>query len=216
MRKQKFGIYATTDGHIYHVGKDHETRNGKPYNSKYGNRIYKEISGHTNIELYAHLSKVFVEPHQFVKAGDLIGIMGNTGCTQQLLIDDWTMELIRVENYTLYAWIIDMQCTDDGVIIIYDDMRENEDMMDLLNDYLIKHLHYSLFPDSSHLSGRYAIDPRPLLKSCVPPCNTKQSVGGKWNEVNTKYWKTMHMGVDFSGRVENLVENVTEFRESIE
>lgn len=220
-RKNKFGIYATCSGVIYHVGKEHEIRNGEPYNSKYGNRIYKEIENTGKYELYAHLSDSFVEAGQYVEAGQLIGIMGNTGCNEQSLIDGWTMTRIMKENYALYAWVVDMQCKDDGVIIIYDDMRENKYRMDQLNDYLVKHLHYSIFPDYLHLSGKYAIDPRDHLKSCIPPCNSLQSA--KWNEVNYNYWKVAHEGVDFSGLLENIIFNwqhqtglfLNNFRESI-
>ena len=68
-RKHSLGIYATCDGRIFTQG----------YSNTLGNRIYKRIHGTEQIERYCHLDQIFVSDGQFVKEGDLIGIMGNTG-----------------------------------------------------------------------------------------------------------------------------------------
>lgn len=76
-----------------------------------------------------------------------------------------------------------------------------------------RHLHFGLYPSVNELSAKYAIDPRELLKTGYPVCNTKQS--GAWNEdyshIHTwyvdKYGKPyLHAGVDFSGLQSNLID----------
>lgn len=69
LRKHKLGIYATCDGFIYTQG----------FSNTLGNRIYKRIDGTKKLERYCHLLVIFTEDGQFVKEGELIGIMGNSG-----------------------------------------------------------------------------------------------------------------------------------------
>ncbi len=61
------------------------------------------------------------------------------------------------------------------------------------------HLHYDRFPDSDHLRGKYAIDPREHLIENTAPVNTKQTVGGGWKaDYSHIYGRPyLHMGIDF-------------------
>ncbi|MFM7430399.1 MAG: M23 family metallopeptidase [Cytophagales bacterium] len=63
-------VYATGDGVVLYTGF-----------STYGNVIYLD-HGFDFETRYAHLSKYIVEPGQFVKRGQVIGYVGNTGLSQ--------------------------------------------------------------------------------------------------------------------------------------
>lgn len=206
MRNHEFGIYATSNGRVFFVGQDVEIRNDKEYKSKYGNRIYKEIEGSKKIELYAHLYKVYVKSGDYVKAGQLIGTMGNTGMTEQSLIDEWTMQEIKAENPELYKWVMSFQDNEDEILIT-SGMKDKALMMDELNDYLIKHLHYGLYPSDDKLMAKHAIDPYKHLLNNKRPCNTKVTglFGADYSKIHGKPY--IHKGVDFSGRKQHLIDD---------
>jgi len=61
-------IYATGDGKVTYVG----------YNKGYGKHIMID-HGFNYVTLYAHMSKYNVKKRQYVKRGDIIGYIGNSG-----------------------------------------------------------------------------------------------------------------------------------------
>lgn len=70
-------IFATKGGKVVHAG------TGGSYGDAYGNYVVVEtkFKGKTRQVLYAHLSRPTVKVGQRVRAGDTIGISGETGNT---------------------------------------------------------------------------------------------------------------------------------------
>jgi murein DD-endopeptidase MepM/ murein hydrolase activator NlpD len=69
------GIYAAADGVVNDIRLDGDS---DPTRTPYGNQIRIQHEGGYE-SIYAHLSEVTVTQGQFVKAGQLIGLSGNTG-----------------------------------------------------------------------------------------------------------------------------------------
>lgn len=75
-------VYAVADGIILRTGRGNGLRNahGVPYHS--GIYAYQDIGVHGGDHMriyYGHLASLAVKPGQFVRAGQLIGIMGGSG-----------------------------------------------------------------------------------------------------------------------------------------
>ena len=68
-------IYAAEDGVVSEVRLDGDS---DPLNKPYGNQVRIQHAG-SYLTIYAHLSHVVVSKGQSVKAGQLIGLSGNTG-----------------------------------------------------------------------------------------------------------------------------------------
>lgn len=70
-------IFATRGGKVVHSGW------GGSYGSAYGNYVVVQTfyNGRRRQCLYAHLSKNIVKPGQRIKAGDVVGLSGETGNT---------------------------------------------------------------------------------------------------------------------------------------
>ena len=66
-------IYACADGEVFDV----RPNDGNAYGLHV--RIRHRVNGHEYRTIYAHLSKVLVSENQHVRAGELIGLAGNTG-----------------------------------------------------------------------------------------------------------------------------------------
>lgn len=201
LRNKKFGVYAGEKGVVLFVGQKKEFREGKPYFSSLGIRVYIKLSD-GKVVAYCHLARTYLKEGMKVKAGSLIGIMGNTGMPKQTHVSESTLRRIRNEDAALYKWFLSFQDKSLGRKL-YKTMKYVSKFFSRLEWYLNKHLHIYLFPDSKSLWGNDAIDPTDWLLRSAAVVNTKAST--PFGKVNEKVWKTKHMGFDFSGLLQNLI-----------
>lgn len=212
VRTNEFDIYAVSEGIVLWVLPEIRLNDG--YSSPLGLRLLvRHLDG--TIGWYCHLKRTSLEKGNHLKAGSLIGEMGNTGMSVQTHLNIKTIDYIKTQDIDLWTWLIKFQNKAGEPIKLIKKMKRKLTYYKRLERYLDKHLHIMLTQDKDHLHSKYAINPIEWLLSGCPPCNTKQSIDGGWKAIYTDFEgnKYEHKAVDTSGRPQNLItgwENVTQ------
>lgn len=203
-RRNAFDVYAVSEGVILWVLP--EVREADGYKSAYGLRVLvKHLDG--TIGWYCHLANTHLKKGSHVKAGSIIGRMGNTGRSEQKVIPARMIEIIKHMDGSLYSWIKGF-IDDNGEVYLNSFPKNNLMMNKRLEFFLDKHLHLMLTPDEKKLQGKYAICPLDWIFNGCPPVNTKQSLGGGWHAkyIDGAGNEYEHEGWDGSGDPANIID----------